>query len=103
MTWRRFLLYAALVALGLALLAHSGQFEQLLVQLKMARWYILGLVLVAQAFSYYCSAKYYQGFFRILGYKVELSRLYQAALAINSLTSFFPLAASRELLTCRAR
>lgn len=89
-TWRRFLLYAGLVAFAAVIILHFGQFSELVRLLRQARWYVLTFVLLAQAFSYYCNAKYYQSFLKIFNYRVPVKKLYQAALVINFVNQIFP-------------
>lgn len=90
MNWRRFFTYAALAALAVILVAHSGQISQLATLLRRARWYILSFVIIAQAFSYYSNAKFYQSFLQLFDYKIAWQKLYKAALAINFVNVVFP-------------
>ncbi|HSX48121.1 MAG TPA: lysylphosphatidylglycerol synthase transmembrane domain-containing protein [Candidatus Nanoarchaeia archaeon] len=90
MSWRGFLTYAALAALAIILVGHSGQIGQLVMLLHRARWYLLSLVVIAQAFSYYSNAKFYQSFLAIFNYQIAWRRLYKAALAINFVNVVFP-------------
>lgn len=90
MNWRRFFTYAGLLALVLAAVLNFGHISQFAALLHKARWYILSLVLVVQAFSYFSNAKYYQSFLKIFGYKIGLRRLFEMALAINFVNQVFP-------------
>lgn len=90
MKLRHILFYLGLAALLVALIVNTGRIEQLIQLIHQARWYILTLVLFAQALSYYCNARYYKSFFQIFGYKVRLRRLYEAALVINFVNQVFP-------------
>jgi uncharacterized protein (TIRG00374 family) len=87
---RRWLLYAGLIGLAVALIANFGEISQLGKLLRQARWYLLPLVIGIQAVSYLANAKYYQSFLGILGYKISLRRMYEAALAINFVNQAFP-------------
>ncbi len=77
----------ALILVVVLNFGHLGQFTAIIGR---ARWYILLLILVAQAFSYYCNAKYYQSFFDIFSYHLRVRVLYEAALAINFVNQVFP-------------
>lgn len=81
---------AGLIALVLIFAFNFSHLSQFTTIVGKAHWYILVLILVAQAFSYYCKSKYYQSFFAIFSYRLRMSVLYQAALAINFVNQAFP-------------
>lgn len=87
---RRLLALVGLIALVLIFVFNFGYVNQFAQLASRARWYVLALVLVAQAFSYYCNALYYKAFFTIFDYHISTGRLFKASLAINFVNQAFP-------------
>ncbi len=81
---------AGLVAFVIILALGFGHLKQFISIIGKAQWYVLLLVLVAQAFSYYCRAKYYQAFFLLFQYRLPTRVLLEASLAINFVNQAFP-------------
>ncbi len=90
MNKRQFLTLAGLVALSAVFVVNRGYLNQFVGLLKKAEWEVLLLVLVAQLWSYYSNAKYYQSFLEIFNYRITTKRLLEAALAINFVNQAFP-------------
>ncbi len=90
MNWRRLLLLAAFVAVMILIISNLGQLDQFLHLLKQLRWYLLSLVFIIQAISYYANAKYYQSVLAIFDYQVPFYILYELALSVNFVNQVFP-------------
>lgn len=90
MNFRRLLLLAGLLGVGLVIMANLGAYGQFSRVIGRVHWAVFVLVGMVQLVSYYCNAKYYQTFFAISGHHVPLSRLYQTALAINFANQAIP-------------
>jgi uncharacterized protein (TIRG00374 family) len=87
---RRFFIFAALLGIGIVLIANFSSLQKTIGLIGQAKWYILALIVVAQAWSYFNNAKYYQSFLALFDYKLSLSRLYEASLAYNFVNQVFP-------------
>lgn len=87
---RRVLISLGLLALIGLLAANSGRLAQLPDLFRQVNLFLLFLVIPIQLIGYWANAKLYQSFLAILGYRVELGRLFEAALAINFVNQAFP-------------
>jgi uncharacterized protein (TIRG00374 family) len=90
MKLRRLLLLAGLIGILLVVMANLGDLPKFVAALQHLHWYIIVLIIAVQLVSYYCNAHYYQIFFAISDYKVDLRRLFEASLAINFANQALP-------------
>ncbi len=90
MTARRLLVSVGLVALIGIVAANLGRLSQLPEIFRHVNPLILILLIPIQLVGYYFNAKFYESFLSILGYKIDLKRLYKAAIAINFVNQAFP-------------
>ncbi len=90
MKLRRFFIFVALVAIGFVLVVNFGHFKQLVELVQQAKWYILVLIVFAQAWSYYNNAKYYQTFLQLFGYQLPVRPLLESAVVLNFVNQIFP-------------
>lgn len=86
----RWLGLIGLLALALVFIFNIKYFHDFVGLASRAKWYVLLLIVAAQALSYYCNAKYYQAFFKLFGYSLATRPLFEAALAINFVNQVFP-------------
>lgn len=87
---RNILLWAALLVVVLLAVNNRDKVEQFWMLLSQVRWWLIPLVFAIQLTGYYCHAKYYQSFLSILGYRIEVKRLLESAMAINFVNAVFP-------------
>ena len=82
----------SLVVLAVVIIINAGQLDSFLHTLGSLRWYAVVIIIVLQLASYYANAKYYSDFFGVFGHSLPLSRLYEAALAVNFVNYILPTA-----------
>lgn len=82
--------FAGLIALAAAFISNRQQLETFARLFSHLRWYVFGLVAIIQVGSYVINALYYQSILYILGYTVELRRLFEGALATNFVNYVVP-------------
>ncbi len=90
MNVRRVLVSVGLLAFVVIIAANLGRLSQLPQIFGHVNLFILVLLIPVQLVGYYFNAKFYQSFLKIMGYKVEVKRLYKAAMAINFVNQAFP-------------
>lgn len=90
MTLRRWLLAAALGAIGILTYINLGRINQAVILLGDANWQALILVVAVQLVSYLTNALFYRSFLSILGYRRKLKELYEIAITINFVNLIFP-------------
>lgn len=87
---RNLLLMAALAVLIALGVTNHDRVEQFWLLLRQVKWWLVPVVFAIQMLGYYFHAKYYQSFLAILGYKIEVKRLFESAMAINFVNAVFP-------------
>ncbi len=90
MNFRRLLLLAGMLGVGLVIVANLGAYGRFASVIKNVHWQVFILVGVVQLVSYYCNARYYQSFLAISGHRVPLAKLYRVALAVNFANQAIP-------------
>lgn len=90
MNFRRFLLWAALIAVVAVGLFSLDKIDQFLTLLGQARWQFLLLIPLIQLGSYWSNAKYYQSFLGIMGFHQPFKRLFETSIVINFVNQVFP-------------
>lgn len=88
--WRPLLIWLGLVGLLAGAMVNFGYIQDLGNLLTHVRWYVLLLVVVAQAASYLANARYYQTVLSMFGHRLRLAELYEMSLAINFVNQAFP-------------
>ena len=90
MKLRHLLLSVGLVGIGIIVLVNLGDAPQFFAALRNFHWYAVLLMILVQFGSYYTTARYYQAFFAMSDYEVDLRHLFEASLAINFVNQAVP-------------
>ena len=90
LSFKRLIVFASVIAIMILALVNLGQFGKFILLIKELNLYILSLMVVVQAVSYYGIASYYQSVLEIYGYKMPLKKLYELSLTVNFINQILP-------------